>query len=277
MEKIEKIDVLDKGFVRLVDHMGDDNRVVESARLSVKDAKTRTENEALIRYLMRHHHTSPFEMVKFTFHVKMPIVMARQHMRHRMANINEMSGRYSVLPEEFYVPDLSELKKQSKENHQGVSEETLAYSVAAEIQTQMQNSSKKCFSDYEVYLSQDLAKEMARINLPLSTYTEFYWTVDLHNLFHYLRLRIDSHSQKQIRDYANAFFKLIKQIVPISCSAFEDYRLNALSLTKYDIECVGKMLKGGDVSINRQCFPTKREFDEFLQKIELFGIKVDRE
>ncbi len=231
------IKCLDKGFVRLVDFMGDDSAIVQAARVSYGNGtKSYREDRGLIRYLMRNSHTSPFEMVEFKFHVRLPIFVARQWIRHRTANVNEYSGRYSEMTDEFYVPDLIQLRHQSKNNKQGRSEQNLELHHAENVLKKMKQSQKNSYNEYKFYLEEDLARELARINLPLSSYTEWYWKIDLHNLFHFLRLRLDSHAQFEIRIYAEAIAEIIKKIVPISFEAFEDFRLYSKSFSRIELE-----------------------------------------
>lgn len=224
--------VLDKGFVRLVDYMGDDNAIVQAARVSYGEGtKKLHEDRGLIRYLMRHRHTTPFEMVEFKFHVKLPIFVARQWIRHRSANVNEYSGRYSVMKEEFYFPPDEDIRKQSKRNKQGRSEEELPAEIRNRFLAYLQHSSKDAYDKYEEFIGEGLARELARINLPLSLYTEWYWKIDLHNLFHFLRLRMDDHAQKEIRVYADVMAEMVKTIVPMAYEAFTDYALNAVNFS----------------------------------------------
>ncbi len=238
------IDCLDKGFVRLVDYMGDDASIVQAARVSYGDGtKKLNEDRGLIRYLLRHLHTTPFEMVEFKFHIKLPIFIARQWIRHRTANVNEYSGRYSVMKDEFYVPELSQIRPQSNINKQGRSDTALDPIVAQEIVDQFSASQQQMYQEYEGYLAQDLAREMARINLPLSMYTEWYWKIDLHNLFHFLRLRMDSHAQYEIRVYGEAIANIIKQIVPVAYEAFEDYILHSIKFSRMEYQAIQRMLK----------------------------------
>jgi len=239
--KVTKIDVLDKGFVRIVDWMGDDSSIVQAARVSYgKGTKTVKEDRTLIRYLMRHWHTSPFEMVEFKFHCKMPIFCARQWVRHRTASLNEYSGRYSEMPDECYVPEDSRIQTQDKWNHQASSGEQIEETTY--ILDNMRQEQEEIFSNYHEYLESGVAREIARIDLPLATYTQWYWKMDLHNLFHFLRLRMDSHAQWEMQQYANAIFEIIKQIVPISCEAFEDYRLNACTFSGPEMQIIKDIL-----------------------------------
>lgn len=240
----EKIKVLDKGFVYLVDHMGDDTSIVQAARVSTgKGSKNAKKDRELIRYLMRFRHTSPFEQVEFKFHVKAPIFCFRQWHRHRTASLNEMSGRYRELPEECYIPEFSRLQTQDETNHQGSSEEILEESVW--IQDSMKEIQKSSFNEYHSYLNGGLTREVARINLPLSTYSEMYWKMDLHNLFHFLGLRLHPHAQYEIREYAKAIFELIKPIVPVACEAFEDYRLNSQTFSAKEMKALKMLVNGG--------------------------------
>ena len=230
-------DVLDHGFVRLVDHMPQkdlDAAIVQSARVSYGDGtKTTRGDRGLIRYLLRHWHTTPFEMVEFKFHIKMPIYIARQHMRHRTASINELSARYSVVPEEFYEPDI--LRGQSEVNHQG------SEGVVELTDEQRQRVSRQMRDSFDVYgnlLDVGCCREQARGLLPQSTYTEFYWKINLHNLLHYLQLRMEPGAQKEIRDYANAIYELVEPLVPITMEAFKDFRVDGMFLTGPEIEAL---------------------------------------
>jgi len=226
--------VLEHGFVRLVDHMPQkdlDSSIVQAARVSYGDGtKTSRGDRGLIRYLLRHWHTTPFEMVEFKFHIKMPIYIARQHMRHRTASVNELSARYSVVPKDYYEP--GEFRGQSLVNHQG--SEGIA-DISTGLQERVSNHLSGVFDTYEELLESGCCREQARGVLPQSTYTEFYWKINLHNLMHYLHLRMDSHAQKEIQDYANAIFRLIEPLVPLTMEAFRDFRVNAIQLTGPEI------------------------------------------
>lgn len=235
--------VLDKGFVRLVDYMGSDERVVASARVSYgKGTKTFREDRALIHYLMKNEHTSPFEQVVFTFHIKLPIFVARQWIRHRTARVNEVSGRYSVMKEEFYIPELSAIAPQSRSNKQGRDTTPFEESEANEIRQMIEETFKNCYRNYEKLLEKNLAKEIARIVLPLSLYTEWYWQIDLHNLFHFLKLRLHPHAQYEIRQYANTLLKIAKIVAPVSVEAFEEYSLKSVTFSKEEIEKIKENL-----------------------------------
>ncbi|ADN03135.1 FAD-dependent thymidylate synthase [Spirochaeta thermophila] len=216
--------VLDRGFVRLVDYMGSDERIVQAARVSYgKGTKSYREDKALIDYLLRNEHTSPFEQVVFTFHAKMPIFVARQWVRHRTARINEISGRYSVLQEEFYVPSPEVLAPQSASNKQGREEAPFPPEVAEEIRKEMAAFQEDAYRRYEGLLERGVARELARINLPLSLYTEWYWQMDLHNLFRFLWLRLDPHAQYEIREYAKVILEIVRRVCPLAVASFEEH------------------------------------------------------
>ena len=216
-EKIldKEFKVLDKGFIRLVDYMGTDARIVQSARVSYGEGtKTVREDAALIDYLLRNKHTSPFEQVVFTFHVKLPIFVARQWIRHRTARLNEISERYFILKAEFYVPAGKDIALQSSDNKQGRMNESVPQDLQNEVINSLKKQQEEIYAGYSKLLDKNIARELARINLPLSTYTEWYWQIDLHNLFHFLRLRMDAHAQKEIRDYAEVMFEICKTVPP---------------------------------------------------------------
>jgi thymidylate synthase (FAD) len=220
--------VLNHGFVRLVDYMGGDERIVAAARVSYgHGTKTVREDVVLINYLMRNEHTSPFEQVVLTFHCKMPIFVARQWIRHRTARVNEVSGRYSKLSNEFYLPDSDELRKQSARNKQGRSEEALPVDVRNAVLGIFKRDSEAAYESYERLLEFDLARELARINLPLSSYTEWYWQIDLRNLFHFLKLRLSPHAQHEIRKYAEVMSVMARKVAPMAYGAFEENVLHA--------------------------------------------------
>ncbi len=236
--------VLDKGFVRLVDYMGGDSRIVQSARVSYgAGTKSFREDRGLIRYLMRHEHTSPFEQVQLTFHAKMPIFVARQWVRHRTARLNEVSGRYSVLKDEFYLPDKENINPQNIDNKQGRSEETYSDSDIESILAWMESDQKASYKSYKSLLEKNVAKELARIDLPLSTYTEWYWNIDLHNLFHFLGLRMDAHAQLEIRKYAEVMAEMTKKVAPSAWEAFEDYKLNAITFSTEELRVIKEMIR----------------------------------
>lgn len=267
----KQYECLDKGFVRLVDYMGDDTAIVQAARVSYgKGTKSVTMDRELIRYLLRHRHTSPFEMVEFKFHVKLPIFVARQWVRHRTANINEYSGRYSEMKNEFYVPEIFQLRHQSTLNKQARGETELPKKSSQAILKKMQKAQDLLFNDYEFYLAKDLARELSRINLPLSTYTEWYWKIDLHNLLHFLRLRMDWHAQYEIRVYAEKIAELIKPIVPLTYQAFQDYVVNSLSFSDKELSVLKLMLSDElpDEKILEKNGLKGLELKEFKMKLE---------
>jgi len=221
--------VLDKGFVRLVDYLGGDERVVQSARVSYgKGTKSYREDAALIDYLLRNSHTSPFEQVVLTFHVKLPIFVARQWVRHRTARLNEISGRYSILKDDFYLPKAEDVALQSIDNKQGRSAEALDPALYEKIREALADGQKSAYAAYSSLVNEGIARELARINLPLSLYTEWYWQIDLHNLFNFLKLRLDAHAQKEIRLYAEVLFEIAKKIAPRCCESFKKHILDGV-------------------------------------------------
>jgi len=243
--------VLDKGFIRLLDYLGGDDRVVQSARVSYGEGtKSYREDAALIDYLLRNRHTSPFEQVVLTFHVKLPIFVARQWIRHRTARLNEISGRYSILKDDFYVPAPEDIAPQSADNKQGRADTALESEKAAAIRRGLETSQKKSYDEYAGLVEEGLARELARINLPLSLYTEWYWQIDLHNLFHFLELRLDPHAQKEIRLYAEVLFDITKKVAPRCCASFEEHILGGVCFSRSEfaelrrrLETKGKMPK----------------------------------
>ena len=228
------IPVLDRGFVCLVDYMGCDARIAEAARVSYNSKKTIRDDEALIDYLYRNGHTSPFEQVVLLFHIKMPLFVARQWVRHRTARMNEVSARYSVMKEEFYTPDACDIKTQNTVNKQA-SGEPLDKAVAEDVVAQFQEGQKEAYGAYSSLIERGVSREMARINLPLSLYTEVYWQMDLHNLFHFLYLRLSSHAQKEIREYASVIFSICKKVAPVATRAFEQHRLHSKNISSNDL------------------------------------------
>jgi len=228
--------VLDKGFVRLVDYLGGDERVVQAARVSYgAGTKSYREDAALIDYLLRNEHTSPFEQVVLTFHIKLPIFVARQMIRHRTARLNEISGRYSVMKDDFYVPALEDVALQSSDNKQGRAEEPLAPEAAEAVRDLLSLGQKEAYDDYMRLVNQGLARELARINLPLSLYTEWYWQMDLHNLFHFLKLWLDAHAQKEIRAYAQVMLEITRKVAPRCCESFERHILGGVRFSKEEL------------------------------------------
>lgn len=254
---------LDKGFVRLIDVMGDDAAIVQAARVSYGSGTKKVhEDRGLIRYLMRHLHTTPFEMVEFKFHVKLPIFVARQWIRHRTANVNEYSGRYSEMKDEFYLPAPDQVRAQSDSNKQGRADEAFDPATAERIRATMQHTQQSLYDEYQELLGTNLAREIARINLPVSNYTEWYWKIDLHNLFHFLRLRADAHAQYEIRAYAEVMCQIVKDWVPLAYGAFEDYRLGAVTLSAKAIDVLKRRMHGEVVTAETSGM-SKGEWREF--------------
>jgi len=244
MELNTPIKVLDHGEIRLIDYMGNDQRVVDAARVSTQGtSKGPEQDKKLIEYLMEMRHTSPFEQVVFTFYVKMPIFVMRQWIRHRTARVSEISGRYSVLPEEFYIPEMDRIQGQGKMNKQG-SEGEVTEEHKFLLLDNFQIDAEEAFADYKTALETcGVARELARTVLPLSTYTACYWQMDLHNLFHFLKLRLDPHAQYEIRVYAEAILKTIREIVPWSVEAWEKYQLNCVILNSDEVKELREFVK----------------------------------
>jgi thymidylate synthase (FAD) len=265
-----EIACLDKGFVRLVDVMGDDAAIVQAARVSYGSGTKKVhEDRGLIRYLLRHLHTTPFEMVEFKFHIKLPIFVARQWIRHRTANVNEYSGRYSEMKDEFYVPSLDQVRAQSSSNKQGRADEAFPEEQAQQIVGIMSSTQERLYAEYQELLEKDLAREIARINLPVSNYTEWYWKIDLHNLFHFLKLRIDPHAQYEIRVFAQAMADIVKDAVPIAYEAFEDYILKSQRFSRLELTAIARLLSSRPSTVEElEPFGLKgREAREFLDKL----------
>ncbi len=265
------IPVLDHGFVRVIDYMGDDAAICQAARVSYgKGTKSVQNDEGLIRYLMRHWHSTPFEMCEIKLHVKLPVFVARQWIRHRTANVNEYSARYSILDREFYIPAREALAAQSEVNNQGRGE-LLSDAAAAQVLDILKGDAARCYDHYEEMISDDgkegLARELARMNLPANIYTQWYWKVDLHNLLHFLRLRADSHAQYEIRVYADAICKVVADWVPFAYKAFEDYRMGAVSMSAQMMDCLRRMLAGEAVTKENSGM-SAREWQEFEQVLE---------
>jgi len=237
--------VLDKGFVRLVDYMGGDRRIVQAARVSYGEGtKTVRSDEGLIDYLLAHKHTSPFEHVVLEFHCKLPIFVARQWIRHRTARVNEISGRYSVMADEFYVPPDEQVKRQSADNKQGRDEETVPEALRQRVIELIRRDQGKAYAHYQELIHDDIARELARINLPLSLYTEWYWQMDLHNLFHFLALRLDPHAQWEIRRYAEVIATMAAAVAPAAYASFERHILKGCQLSADEVAAVRQMLRG---------------------------------
>ncbi|MBR4791550.1 MAG: FAD-dependent thymidylate synthase [Treponema sp.] len=237
--------VLDKGFVRLVDYFGGDQRIVQSARVSYGEGtKSVSQDGALIDYLLRHQHTSPFEQVVMTFHVKMPIFVARQWVRHRTGRMNEVSGRYSIMKDEFYVPAEDKVSPQSTDNKQGRATEAFDKETADKIINQLEEGQKQAYESYNELIDSGLAREIARINLPLSLYTEFYWEMDLHNLFHFLKLRLDSHAQYEIRVYAQVILEMCRKVAPMATESFINHMNEGVNFSGEEMRALRDVMDG---------------------------------
>jgi thymidylate synthase (FAD) len=279
--------VLDHGFVALVDYMGSDNEIARAARVSYgAGARKSGETRGLVRYLMRHKHTSPLEMVELKFHCSMPIFVARQWIRHRTANVNEVSGRYSVLPMLFYTPPDDQLRAQSKANKQGRAEEgTFGDQLKEMAHRQWDAQRKGVVEGYQWLLGHDFARELARIDLPLSTYTQWYWKIDLHNLLHFLTLRVDAHAQWEIQQFGKVIAGMLKCVAPRAYEAWIDYEVCGARLSRMELEILrsfvyrheNSLMGGnGDLSVSKLEMEkthglTARETDEFLEHFDSIG------
>ena len=274
------IEVLDHGFIRVIDYMGDDSSIVQSARVSYgKGTKKISNDKGLIKYLMRHRHSTPFEMCEIKFHIKLPIFIARQWIRHRTANVNEYSARYSILDKEFYIPSAENLAAQSAINNQGRGD-ALTDDEASNVIQILKKDAEQTYSNYETLLNESsegniidesksgIARELARMNLTLNTYTQWYWKIDLNNLLHFLALRADDHAQYEIRVYADAMLDIVKKWVPLTYEAFEDYRMGGTELSAKEIKLMRKLLKGEKVSFEEEGL-SKREWSELQRKFDL--------
>lgn len=275
----EPIKVLDHGFVRVVDYFGDDSAVVQAARLSYgRGTKKTHQDKGLINYLLRHRHTTPFEMCEIKFHIKLPIFVARQWIRHRTANVNEYSARYSILDREFYMPNPEHLAAQSNTNRQGRGD-ILEGAEAEHALKTIQEDSERAYKHYQDLLNLDeegntldeskqgLTRELARMNLPVNFYTQWYWKIDLHNLLHFLFLRADSHAQYEIRAYAEPMLDIVKKWVPYTYEAFEDYKKNAATLSGKGIQAIKDMLAGKEVT-QESSGMSLREWKELMDVIQ---------
>ena len=283
LEKIlyEALPVLDHGFIRVVDYMGDDSSIVQAARVSYgKGTKKVSTDSGLIKYLMRHRHSTPFEMCEIKYHVKLPIFIARQWIRHRTANVNEYSARYSILDKEFYLPASEHLAAQSQNNRQGRGD-IIKGEQAKKVLDLLKNDSERTYKNYEEMLNQrydgsvidenkaGLARELARMNLTLNTYTQWYWKTDLLNLLNFLSLRADSHAQYEIRAYADVMIDSLKRWVPIAFDAFMDYRVGGMELSAKGKVVIQKLIKGQKCDLENSNL-SKREWNELM---ESFGFK----
>jgi thymidylate synthase (FAD) len=281
LEKVlyEAIPVLDHGFIRVIDYMGDDSSIVQSARVSYgKGTKKISTDEGLIRYLMRHWHSTPFEMCEIKYHVKLPIFIARQWIRHRTANVNEYSARYSILDKEFYIPEKEQLSAQATNNRQGRGE-LITGQQADEVIKILKDDAVRTYDNYEKMLNErfdgtiidekksGLARELARMNLTLNSYTQWYWKTDLLNLMNFLFLRGDSHAQYEIRVYAETMLDTVKKWVPITHAAFLDYRVGATHLSSKGLKIVKSMINGNKIGYEDSGL-SKREWNELMEVLD---------
>ena len=288
LEKVlyEAIPVLDHGFIRVIDYMGDDSSIVQSARVSYgKGTKKVSTDEGLIRYLMRHWHSTPFEMCEIKYHVKLPIFIARQWIRHRTANVNEYSARYSILDKEFYIPAKEQLSAQATNNRQGRGE-LITGQQADEVLKILKDDAVRTYDNYEKMLNErfdgtiidekksGLARELARMNLTLNSYTQWYWKTDLLNLMNFLFLRGDSHAQYEIRVYAEKMLDTVKKWVPITHAAFLDYRVGAAHLSSKGLKIVKSMINGNKVTYEDSGL-SKREWNELMEVIDKKNLIVN--
>ncbi len=282
LEKVlyEAIPILDHGFIRVVDYMGDDTSIVQAARVSYgKGTKKVSTDSGLIKYLMRHWHSTPFEMCEIKYHVKLPIFIARQWIRHRTANVNEYSARYSILDKEFYLPAPEHLAAQSKINRQGRGD-VLEGEKAKQVLDLLKGDAEQTYNNYETMLNErydgtvveenqvGLARELARMNLTLNTYTQWYWKTDLLNLMNFLRLRADHHAQYEIRAYADAMLDTVKKWVPITYEAFMDYRVGGTEVSGKGKAVIQKLIKGEEISVEKSGL-SKREWNELMISFDL--------
>jgi thymidylate synthase (FAD) len=269
------LEVPSHGFVRLVDYMGSDQSIVQAARVSYGEGtKSVREDRGLIRYLMRHDHTTPFEMVVLKFHIKAPIFVVRQWIRHRTASVNEESARYSIVREEFHEPSVSDVGFQSKNNRQGRAADPVPGEIVDRFLGHLKETRESAYEHYEQFLQDNVARELARTVLPLSTYTQMYWQMNLHNLFHFLRLRLDAHAQKEIRDFAEQVARCAQAVAPVAWEAFEEYKLHGRSFSRSELDLLKRLLAGeplppdafeGKISL-------QREFEDKLgMKVEEIG------
>ncbi len=276
----EAIPILDHGFIRVIDYMGDDTSIVQAARVSYgKGTKKVSTDSGLIKYLMRHWHSTPFEMCEIKYHVKLPIFIARQWIRHRTANVNEYSARYSILDKEFYLPSLENLAAQSQSNRQGRGD-VLTGEQAKKVLDLLKKDAEQTYDNYETMLNErydgsiidekqvGLARELARMNLTLNTYTQWYWKTDLLNLMNFLRLRADHHAQFEIRAYADAMLNTVKKWVPITYEAFMDYRVGGTEISSKGKKVIQKLISGEKVHIDKSGL-SKREWNELMSVLEL--------
>lgn len=264
----KKFDILDHGFIRVVDYMGNDTSIGQAARVSYgTGTKSITQDRGLIRYLMRHQHTTPFEMCELKLHLKMPIFVARQWLRHRTASVNEYSARYSILDKEFYFPETEQISSQSTTNMQGREDDSMI--DAEKIQKILQDDAEMLYENYTTMLDMGLSREIARTNLNLGIYTQMYWKINLHNLLHFLKLRGDSHAQYEIRVYADCILhKILSQWIPVVYEAYIDYKMNSYNMSAIELNLIRKMIAGENITVENSGL-TKREWEEFKKVLQV--------
>lgn len=271
LEKIlgQEFKVLDHGFIRVVDYMGTDDSIVQAARVSYgTGTKKKSQDSALIHYLLRHKHTTPFEMCEIKFHIKLPIFIARQWIRHRTANVNEYSARYSILDREFYIPHPAHISTQSSVDKQCRESEPLPEEISHKIIELLTKNSTQSYDQYEYLMDEmGVARELARMNLPINFYTQWYWKIDLHNLLHFLRLRVDKHAQYEIRAYAEVMLDIVKKWVPCAYEAFMNYSMNGCHLSHEALNVVKRMLNGESVT-QEDTKMSQREWNELKEILE---------
>jgi thymidylate synthase (FAD) len=273
----KQIKILDHGFIRVIDYMGDDSSIVQAARVSYgSGTKKVNQDQGLINYLMRHRHTTPFEMCDIKFHIKLPIFVARQWIRHRTASVNEYSARYSILGNEFYLPEKNHLAPQSSTNTQGRSTDSLPDNIAQEVLEILKRDAINSYQNYEYMMNSDengqiidesrvgISRELARMNLTLNYYTEWYWKINLHNLLHFVALRADDHAQYEIRVYADEILKIIENWVPYTAEAFKEYRMYGSNISRKGMEVIKKMINNQQVEFIGSNMTT-REWDELMK------------
>jgi thymidylate synthase (FAD) len=274
------IKLLDHGFIRVIDYMGDDGAIVQAARVSYgKGTKMLNQDKGLINYLMRHRHTTPFEMCDIKLHIKLPIFIARQWIRHRTASVNEYSGRYSIMSNEFYIPQKQFLSPQSKINKQGREDTSVPDDVADKVLKILKDDATRCYEHYIEMMNEDdsgkvidesaigISRELARMNLTLNCYTEWYWKTNLHNLLHFIDLRADSHAQYEIQVYAKAILDVVRAWVPFACEAFEEHRMHSATFSRTALNVVRAMINGENVTQETSGM-SKREWQEFYSLIK---------
>jgi len=270
------IKILDHGFIRVVDYMGNDSSIVQAARVSYgSGTKKVSQDKGLISYLMRHYHNTPFEMCDIKFHIKLPIFVARQWIRHRTASVNEYSARYSILGKDYYIPEADQMAVQSKTNMQGRGQ-LLSAEESEKVANLLREDSERCYKNYADMLNEDsegntidenspkLARELARMNLTMNYYTEWYWKINLHNLLHFIRLRADAHAQYEIRVYAEVMLDIVKKWVPFTFDAFQEHRLNGSNVSKKGLEAIKRLISGEKLT-QEESGMTKREWSELME------------